>query len=178
MLFLVIKKSCISAAPILATFTTIVTDFYSSQMLGGVTDMSYGLLSLVPKFKDGTPIERYEDAVIKVDGKELKAWTAIAQYMQSFADTDGDGVPNVPQTYATKEGRKVVEDSKDIKDLIKNPNKFTYIIGAVLVVLLVLVGLLVMWFRKISRKYGIITKVRELKNVFRKVKNLSEDIKK
>ena len=73
-------------------------------MLGGVTDMSYGLLSLVPKYKDGTPIERYEDAVIKVDGKELKAWTAIAQYMQSFEDTDGDGTPNVPQTYATKEG--------------------------------------------------------------------------
>lgn len=156
----------------------VVTDFYSSQMLGGVTDMSYGLLSLVPKYKDGTPIERYEDAVIKVDGKELKAWTAIAQYMQSFEDTDGDGTPNVPQTYATKEGRKVVEDSKDIKDLIKNPNKFTYIIVAVLVVLLVLVGLLVMWFRKISRKYGILTKIRELKTTYNKVKDYIEKIKK
>ena len=156
----------------------VVTDFYSSQMLGGVTDMSYGLLSLVPKYKDGTPIERYEDAVIKVDGKELKAWTAIAQYMQSFEDTDGDGIPNVPQTYATKEGRKVVEDSKDIKDLIKNPNKFTYIILAVLVVLLVLVGLLVMWFRKISRKYGILTKIRELKTAYNKVKDYNEKIKK
>lgn len=156
----------------------VVTDFYSSQMLGGVTDMSYGLLSLVPKFKDGTPIERYEDAVIKVDGKELKAWTAIAQYMQSFEDTDGDGVPNVPQVYATKEGRKVVEDSKDIKDLIKNPNKFTYIILGVLAVVLVLVGLLFVWFRKISRKYGIITKVRELKTTVNKVKDLYGKIKK
>lgn len=156
----------------------VVTDFYSSQMLGGVTDMSYGLLSLVPKFKDGTPIERYEDAVIKVDGKELKAWTAIAQYMQSFEDTDGDGVPNVPQVYATKEGRKVVEDSKDIKDLIKNPNKFTYMILAVLAVVLVLVGLLFVWFRKISRKYGIITKVRELKTTVNKVKDLYGKIKK
>lgn len=156
----------------------VVTDFYSSQMLGGVTDMSYGLLSLVPKFKDGTPIERYEDAVIKVDGKELKAWTAIAQYMQSFEDTDGDGVPNVPQVYATKEGRKVVEDSKDIKDLIKNPNKFTYMILAVLAVVLVLVGLLFVGFRKISRKYGIITKVRELKTTVNKVKDLYRKIKK
>lgn len=156
----------------------IVTDFYSSQMLGGVTDMSYGLLSLVPKFADGTPIERYEDAVIKVNGKELKAWTAIAQYMQSFEDTDGDGIPNVPQSYAEKDGRKVVEDSTSIGDLTKNPNKFTYIIGAILIVLIVLLALLVMWFRKLSRKYGIITKVREMKTAVNKVKNFVGEIKK
>ena len=156
----------------------VVTDFYSSQMLGGVTDMSYGLLSLVPKFKDGTPIERYEDAVIKVDGKELKAWYAIAQYMQFFEDTDGDGIPNVSQVYATKEGRKVIEDSKDIKDILKNPNKFTYIIMAVVAVVIVLLVLLYIGFRKISRKYGIITKVREAKTLFNKVKNIAEKIKK
>ena len=130
----------------------VVTDFYSSQMLGGVTDMSYGLLSLVPKFADGTPIERYEDAVIKVDGKELKAWTAIAQYMQSFEDTDGDGTPNVPQVYATKEGRKVVEDSKAIGELIKNPNKFAFMILGVAALLVVLIVLLCLGIRNVSRK--------------------------
>lgn len=126
----------------------VVTDFYSSQMLGGVTDMSYGLLSLIPKFADGTPIERYEDAAIKVDGKELKAWYAIAQYMQSFEDTDGDGTPNVSQVYGTKEGRKVVEDSTAIGDLIKNPNKFTFIIGGVVLVVLAVPVLLVIKFKK------------------------------
>ena len=131
----------------------VVTDFYSSQMLGGVTDMSYGLLSLVPKFKDGTPIERYEDAVIKVDGKELKAWQAIAQYMESFDDTDGDGIPNVPQTYASAEGRKVVEDSKAIGDLIKNPNKFTFMIVGIIVILLALLVLLGFGTRKLIRKF-------------------------
>ena len=155
----------------------VVTDFYSSQMLGGVTDMSYGLLSLVPKFKDGTPIENYEDAVIKIDGKELKAWQAIAQYMQSFEDTDGDGTPNVPQVYATTEGRKVVEDSKDIGDLIKNPNKFTFMILGVVLVLIVLLVLLYLWFRKISRKYGIMTKLRQAKTLFDKIKNIAKEIK-
>lgn len=156
----------------------VVSDFYTSQMFGGVTDMSYGLLSVVPKFKDGTPIERYEDAVIKVDGKELKAWCAIAQYMQSFADTDGDGTPNVPQVYATKEGRKVVENSTAIGDLIKNPNKFTYMMVGIVVVLIVLLVLLYLWFRKISRKYGIITKVRRIKTIFNKIKRLIKKIKK
>ena len=119
----------------------VVTDFYTSQMLGGVTDLSYGLLSVVPKFADGTPVEHYEDAVIMTgEGKELKAWAAIAEYMSSFEDTDEDGIGNVPQKYATKEGRKVVEDSKKVGDLLKNPNKFFFmILGIVLLVLALLV---------------------------------------
>lgn len=150
----------------------VVTDFYSSQMLGGVTDMSYGLLSLVPKYADGTPIERYEDAAIKVDGKELKAWNAIAQYMMSFKDTDGDGIPNVPTKYATTEGRKVVEDSTEIKDLISNPNKFFFMIIGIAVALIVILVLIYKGFRKLSRKYGIITKFRKLKTLKNKIMKL------
>ena len=139
----------------------VVTDFYSSQMLGGVTDMSYGLLSLIPKYADGTVIEQYEDAAIKVDGKELKAWTAIAQYMESFEDTDGDGVPNVPASYAQKDGRKVVEDSKKIGDLISNPNKFFFMIVGIVIVLILLIVVIVLAIRKVVRK--IITNTQKKK---------------
>ncbi len=135
----------------------VVTDFYTSQMLGGVTDLSYGLLSIVPKFADGTRVVRYEDAVIMTtEGTELKAWAAIAEYMTSFEDTDGDGIGNVPAKYAKAEERKVVEDSKKIGDLLKNPNKFFFIIiGLVLVVLAILTGiviLIVKLVKKVSRK--------------------------
>ena len=136
----------------------VVTDFYTSQMLGGVTDMSFGLLSLVPKYADGTPIERYENAVIKVDGKELKAWQAIAQYMQSFEDTDGDGTPNVPQTYASAEGRKVVEESTKLGDLLINPNKFFFMIIGIVLVLILIIVLIILGVRAILRKCGIIKK--------------------
>jgi len=131
----------------------VVTDFYTSQMLGGVTDLSYGLLSIVPKFADGTPVENYEDAVIlKKDGKELKAWVAIAEYMSSFADTDQDGVGNVPAKYGTEEGRKVVENSKKIGDLVKNPNKFLFmIIGIVVVILALLVGIVFVLAKVVQR---------------------------
>ncbi len=130
----------------------VVTDFYTSQMLGGVTDLSYGLLSLVPKFADGTPIENYEDAVITADGKEMKAWAAIAAYMTSFEDTDGDGTPNVPAVYGTLEGRKVVENSKNIIDLLKNPNKFFFmIIGLILLVLVILVAIIVLIVKIIKK---------------------------
>ena len=133
----------------------VVTDFYTSQMLGGVTDLSYGLLSIVPKFADGTQVVRYEDAVIMTkEGTELKAWAAIAEYMTSFEDTDGDGVGNVPAKYAKEEGRKVVEDSKKIGDLLKNPNKFFFIIiGLVLVVLAILAGIVIL-IVKLVKKLG------------------------
>jgi len=131
----------------------VVTDFYTSQMLGGVTDLSYGLLSVVPKHADGTPIVNYEDAIITADGEELKAWVAIAHYMNSFEDTDGDGVGNVPAKYGTVEGRKVVEDSKNILDLVKNPNKFFFIIcGAVLLVVIIVVTIIKNIIKKTIKK--------------------------
>lgn len=131
----------------------VVTDFYTSQMLGGVTDLSYGLLSVVPKFADGTPVENYEEAVILTgEGKELKAWAAIAEYMTSFEDTDGDGIGNVPQKYATKEGRKVVEDSKKVGDLLRNPNKFFFmVLGIVLVVIAILVTIIFVIVKVVQR---------------------------
>ena len=130
----------------------VVTDFYTSQMLGGVTDLSFGLLSIVPKFADGTPVEDYTDAVIYVDGKELKAWAAIAQYMDSFEDTDGDGIGEVPEKYGTQEGRKVTEDSKKLGDLLKNPNKFFFMIVGIVLVLIILIILLILLVRKVIRR--------------------------
>jgi hypothetical protein len=121
----------------------VVCDLYSGQMLGAVTDVSYGVLSVQPKFADGTPIEDIEDAIITSDGREVKAWDAIAQYMQSFEDTDGDGIPNVPAIYASAQGRKLVEDSWNPVDLVKDLNKYAVvIILAVLVVIALLIAII------------------------------------
>ena len=123
----------------------VVTDMYTALMLGGVTDMSFGLLSLVPKQADGAPLTDYNKAIIYTGEDEMKAWASIAQYMESFEDTDGDGVGNVPAVYGTTEGRKVVEDSKALGDLLKNPNKFFWmILGIVALVLVVLVVIIIM----------------------------------
>lgn len=119
----------------------VVADLYSGQMLGAVTDLSYGLLSIVPKYADGTPIEDLEDAIIMDGSKELKAWDAIARYLQSFPDTDGDGIANIPVSYGKMQGRKVVDDSKNIVELIKNPNKYAVMIIIVFLILILVVVL-------------------------------------
>ena len=129
----------------------VVTDFYTSQMLAGVTDLSYGLLSLVPKFADGTPVENYEDAILMSGTQELKAWVAIAEYMKSFEDTDGDGIANVPEKYAAPEGRKIVENSKNIIELVKNPNKFFFMIIGIVLLALVIVVVVVLLVIKFVR---------------------------
>ena len=130
----------------------VVTDFYTSQMLGGVTDLSFGLLSIIPKHADGTPVTNYEDAIVMTGDKELKAWAAIAAYMTSFEDTDGDGIGNVPAKYAAWEGRKVVEDSKNIFDLIKKPNKFGIAITAIILLLILLVVVIIKLVIKVVKK--------------------------
>lgn len=130
----------------------VVADLYSGQMLSAVTDMSFGLLSIVPKYADGTPIKDFEDVIIMENGKELKAWDAIARYMASFEDTDGDGIANVPSSYSQIQGRKVVEDSKNIGDLLKNPNKYAIMIVAVVITVILVVVLIAILVVKLIKR--------------------------
>ena len=130
----------------------VVTDLYTGQMLGSVMEMSYGLLKIEPKDKDGNPIENLEDQAIMEGDKELKAWDAIARYMQSFDDTDGNGIPNVPEYYETTHGRKVVDDSRNVINLVKNPNKFSVMIVGIVLVLILIIVLLVVLIRKVIKK--------------------------
>ncbi len=130
----------------------VVCDLYSGQMLGAVTDVSYRILSIQPKFADGTPIENIEDAIITSNGRELKAWAAIAGYMNSFQDTDGDGTADMPAVYAQALGSKTVEETHSLLDLIKNPNKYAVIIVLILLAVLALIVLLIVLIIKLVKK--------------------------
>lgn len=133
----------------------VVTDLYTGQMLGSVTDISYGLLKIEPKDKNGKLLKNLEDEAI-TDGKtELKAWVAIARYMQSFEDTDGDGIANVSDYYSTTHGRKVVEDSRNIADLLKHPNKFAGMIVGICAGFLFLIIVIIWLIRKLIRKIRV-----------------------
>ena len=130
----------------------VVADLYSAQMLGMVNDMSYGLLSIVPKDAEGNPVEDYETCIIYDGNQELKAWVAIAEYMDSFPENE-DGISAVPERYAVSQGRKVVDDSTKIGDLLRNPSKYMVMIVMVLVVLIVVIVLLILLIRRVVRKH-------------------------
>ena len=97
--------------------------------------------------------------------RELKAWDAIARYMQSFEDTDGDGIANVPEYYETTHGRKVVEDSRNIIDLVKQPNKFSAMIAGICLIFIVIIVLVVFLIRRMIRRIKV-RKGREIQNKY------------
>lgn len=139
----------------------VVGDLYSGQMLDAVTGVSYGLLSITPKFADGTPIENMEDAIVMENGREMKAWTVFARYMESFEDTDGDGISNIPAVYAAAQGRKLAEDNTSFTALVKKPNKYGVMFFTVGILATALFILLILF---------IIKRIRRILNRHRKSK--------
>ena len=138
----------------------VIADLSSAQMLGSVTDMSYGLLKIIPKFEDGTPVENYEDLIVTRDGKEVKAWVAMANYIDSFADEDGDGIGNVPDEYAEEQGRKVVHDSKAVLNLINHPNKYAMLILGIASLAFVAVVVVVCTIKEVIKKVWKISRTK------------------
>ncbi|MDD3138759.1 MAG: bifunctional UDP-sugar hydrolase/5'-nucleotidase [Lachnospiraceae bacterium] len=122
----------------------VVADLYSAQMLGAVNGKSYGLLSLIPKDKDGNAVTNFEKQIVYNGNtkSEVKEWVALANYLESFDKTNG--VPVVPTKYEKTQGRKVVNDSTNIGALLKNPNKVFFIIVGVLLLLMLLI-IFVIW---------------------------------
>ncbi len=127
----------------------VVAGLYSAQMLSIVGDQSFGILSVVPKTKDGTPITDFEAEIIYDNGHELKEWLAIAEYLKSFEEERG--TPKVPEYYSEKQERKVVDNDKSIKARLKNPNKIALILYGI-ILLLILIIVLIIKLRKRRKK--------------------------
>ena len=124
---------------------SVVTGMYCSQMLGAVESTSMGLIAITPRDVMGNPIAPDELAnyVIKdQDGTPVKEWYAIASYLQEM---NGEIYP----TYEAPDGRKTVYSSLNPIKLLRNANKFTYII---LIVIVLFVTLIFFIARGIVRK--------------------------
>lgn len=116
----------------------VVSDIYTGQMLAMVSNRSKGILSIVPKDKKGRPIMNLEDHIIMDGRKELKAWSAVARYLESFPRINNK--PRIPEYYNSTHGRKVIVNSKKISELIKKPNKVFKVVSASAGVATVLAG--------------------------------------
>jgi len=133
----------------------VVAGLYSGQMLGAVESMSKGLLQLKPKDKDGNPLESFSSVIIKnQSGMEVKEWYAFADYLSSFEKIDG--ISTIPAKYSKSEGRKVINDSTGIKDILRNPSapflKVTGILLLAILIIVLIIILLVKLIRRITRK--------------------------
>lgn len=132
----------------------VVADLYSGQMLSAVESKSFGLLKITPKDKNGKPIENLEDQIVyRADGKELKAWICVADYLQSFKGENTQEVSKVPSYYETEHQRKVVDDSKDFMSLVSAPNKFTWMaLGIIGIFVLLIAVIVIIIYKKVRKK--------------------------
>ncbi len=109
-------------------------NYYTAIMLGYVSRISHGLLSIVPKDGEGRPLKDIKQAIVPAGSfnthvREIKEWAALAVYIGSFPDTDGNGIPNVPDRYMAREGRVAPQPSWNPIGLVSGATWITY--GAV-----------------------------------------------
>lgn len=117
----------------------VVCGMYMGQMLGSVEETSFGLISITPRDENGNPLntDQLVNYVVRdSDGNALKEWYAIASYLDDMGE-------RMDEQYAQIDGRKIVYASWNPVNLLKNANKFTFILMGILLVLILLVTLTV-----------------------------------
>ncbi len=62
-------------------------------------------VGIVPRDEDGHPVTDLAEAVVEIDGKELKVWEALIEYAASYPVDSRVGVPSIPGSYSIPSGR-------------------------------------------------------------------------
>ncbi len=133
----------------------VVTGLYNAQMLSVVGEKSFGLLSIVPKSKEGSPIIDFEKHIIydsSDHGKfEIKEWLAIARYLKSFPEVNGTS--RVPDYYSTVHGRKIIDSDKSLGAILLNPNRVAIKIYIVAALVLFVITAIIYSFIKLKKHF-------------------------
>lgn len=126
----------------------VVSNIYNATFLKVIGSFTNNILTIVPKDKSGNPIE--DLATARVDGnknkegiQEIKDWTALMGYVQTFEDKDGDSIPEIPEKYRHTEGRQTKENSLNPYKLLAGGNYLTWIAFGCIIFVLVLAILII-----------------------------------
>lgn len=124
---------------------SLVTDLYTLRMISAVNNLSKGILKIGLVDENGIPITDYEKYIItESDGTELKAWEALARYIDSFEED------KVPERYASWDGRKNVDTS--VSSLFGNPNIYGVVIIAIAIFIITILTLIIWLLLRIIKK--------------------------
>jgi 5'-nucleotidase / UDP-sugar diphosphatase len=88
----------------------VAVDSYVASLMGILEDLTFGAIIVPAKDAEGNRYTTIDDMVFDKDPntegvQELKLWEALIGYAQTFDDTNGDGVPDLPDRYLGPEGR-------------------------------------------------------------------------
>jgi 5'-nucleotidase / UDP-sugar diphosphatase len=120
------------------TLFRVAANIYDTTFLKVIGSFTYNLLNIVPKNRDGEPIEDLAayrvDADKSKDGiQELKEWVGVIEYIRSFEDRTGDGFPDIPEKYREPLGRIVKEADLNPVSLLSRGAAVTWAVFGILV---------------------------------------------
>ena len=135
----------------------IATNTYDAAFLKIVGKYTYQILKIVPKDRNGGPVADLATSGVDADKsqpgiQELKEWIGVMEYIKSFPDTNGDGLPDIPDKYKGKLGRIVVEASWNPVSLLAGGTMVTWValsaVVALIILLAVMAGIIVRQVRR------------------------------
>ncbi|MBN2275066.1 MAG: bifunctional metallophosphatase/5'-nucleotidase [Bacteroidales bacterium] len=85
---------------------SITANTYLLEFVGIIKKLSKGLVKVTLKNEKGEPIQSIREAVIDADTnmngiQEIKDWKALIWYLQQQQDSNGNGIPEIPEYYRT-----------------------------------------------------------------------------
>ena len=135
----------------------ITANLYNATFLKIVGNYTYHVLDIVPKDREGQPIADLVTARLDADRstpgiQELKSWVGLMEYVGTFPDTDGNGIPDMPAKYLATLGRNLREPSWSPASLVSHASWVTWAaIGVAAVALLIVILLIVLIVRIVRR---------------------------
>ncbi len=124
------------------------SNIYNATFIKIIGSLTHNILNMTPKDKNGNPISELAEALVDADKEksglqELKEWKVLMEYVRSFKDRDGDGVPEIPERYRGTEGRMVRDPSLNPYDLLSGGNYITWIAFSTFIIVLALLVLII-----------------------------------
>jgi 5'-nucleotidase len=123
------------------TLYKVGANLYNATFLKIIGRFTYNILDIVPKDRTGRPIAELTQALVDRDPaapgvQELKEWEALVAFVGQFPDRDGDGLPEIPDSYKSVQGRILSQPTWNPFQWFRGARGVTFAaLGAVLLVL-------------------------------------------
>jgi 5'-nucleotidase len=122
----------------------VAANIYNATFLKVVGNYTYHFLDIVPKDRYGKAVNSLTALRVDADKarpgiQEVKEWRGVIEYVQSFPDINGDGLPDLPDKYKGKLSRITIKPSWNPVDLVahgKLPTILAMLITAIILILL------------------------------------------
>lgn len=134
-------------------------NIYNATFIKRIGDFTYGFLQMTPKDSLGRPLGDLKAALVDARPdlpgvQELKEWQTLLDYVRTFPDTDGDGIPNIPERYRKPQARINQIASLSPSLLLRNATSVMW--GATASIVLVIILIAALSLRVVRRKRRLV----------------------